>query len=152
MRKRLLTIVLIGVSFGSIAQDYPPEWIHYASGDYLFDIQSDHNSRNQSEMEFRNYLLNIARTNIAKQIRMRVRDFAELNKESIDGNTAIAYTSETQFSTDVDLKFVETKTCYDSDAKHGYAIAYIDKHAACRYYQNEIGSFLCKADNSLTIA
>lgn len=152
MKKGLLLSILVSISFGSIAQQYPPEWGQYTSGGYLFDIQSDHNGQNQSETEFKNYLLNIARTNLAQQIRVQVQDFAELNKKSIDGNSTVAYTSETHFSTDVELKLVETRTYYDWETKQGYAIAYINKHAACQYYRNAVVTLLNKADNSLALA
>lgn len=152
MRKGLLSLLSIVISFVSVAQQYPPEWGLYTSGGYIFDIQSDYNSRNQSETEFKNYLLNIARTNLAKQIRVQVQDFAELNKKSIDGNSTVVYTSKTHFSTDVELKLVETKTYYYPETKQGYAIAYIDKNAACQYYRNAVATILNKADNSLALA
>lgn len=152
MRKGLLSTLLIVISFVCIAQQYPPEWLRYTSGGYLFDIQSERNLRNRSETAFNNYLLNIARTNIAKQVRLQVHDFAELNKKSIDGSSTVVYTSNTYFSTDVELKLVETKTYYDPETKQGYAIAYIDKYAACQYYRNAVASLLNKADNSLALA
>jgi len=152
MKRELLSILSIAVSLVCAAQQYPPEWAQYTSGGYIFDMQHDQNIQDRSETEFRDYLLHAARTNIAKQIRLQVRDFAKLNKKSIDGSSAVVYTSETQFSTDVELKLVETKTCYDPETKQGYAIAYIDKHAACRYYRNAVAAILNKADNCLTLA
>lgn len=152
MKKGLLLLVLVGISLGVFAQQYPSEWMKYTAGGYLSDIQSDRNDRNQSGTEFISHLLNAARLNLAKQVQMRIRDFAELKKNSINGQTVVSYSSETQFSTDVDFKLIETKSHYDPEKKEGYAIAYVDKHAACQYYQNEIALFLGKADNSLTIA
>lgn len=153
MEKRFLTFLfIIGISFGVIAQQYPLEWSQYTSSGYLFDIQSDRNNQSLTETAFKNNLLNVARANIAKQIYMRVEDFAELEKKSINGDTEIVYSSSTRFSTDLELKLVETKTSYNSETKEGWAIAYIDKNAACQYYQNVIGIFLKELDNTLTIA
>ena len=50
------------------AQQYPAEWVGYTRSGYLYDIQSDTNNKTLSETDFKNYLLGIAQTNLAKQI------------------------------------------------------------------------------------
>jgi len=152
MKKGLLISLLLCISLSAFAQSYPPEWVQYTSGGYLADIQSDRNTRNVSDTEFKNYLLNLARTNLAKQVRMHIEEAAVMKKSDVDGHSSIVYSSETNFSTELDLQLVETKTQYDSQTGEYHAIAFIDKKAAGRYYQNEIAVFLSKTDNSLTIA
>lgn len=134
------------------AQQYPPEWSRYTNDGYIYDVQSDNNSNNLSEADFKNYLLNIARTNLAKQIQVQVQDFAELNKLSKDGRTSIIYSANTSFSTDVNLKLVETKTIYDSSSKYGYAIAYINRDAARNYYKNELMFIYNRINNSVVMS
>lgn len=134
------------------AQEYPPEWSRYTKGRYFYDIQSDNNNRNLSETDFKNYLLDIARTNIAKQIKISVQDVSELNKVSVNGHTAISYGSNTRFLTDVDIKIVETKAFYDSSSRKGCAIAYIDRDAACNYYRNDLTLAYNKINNAINLS
>ena len=151
--KRIGAILLLLTAFLHVdAQECPPEWVRYTYGGYIYDIQSDNNNRNLSETDFKNYLLNIARTNLAKQIKVSVQDVAQLNKVSVDGRTTIGYTSSTRFSTDVDMKLVETKTLYNSATREGYAIAYIDRDAARSYYRNELMLVYNKINNSVALA
>ena len=56
------------------------------------------------------------------------------------------------FSTDVTLKFVETKTLYNAVTKEGYAIAYIDRAAAIRYWSNELNVILGSIEASQNVA
>ncbi len=151
--KRIGAILLLLLTFLRVnAQECPPEWVMYTYGGYFYDIQSDNNNRNLSETDFKNYLLNIARTNLAKQIKVSVQDVAQLNKVSADGRTAINYASSTTFSTDVDMKLVETKTLYNPASRVGYAIAYVDRDAARNYYKNELALVYNKINNSVVLA
>lgn len=152
MKQALFAFCLLWLSFSVKAQQYPSEWEKYTQDGYMYDIQSDNNDRNLSESAFKNNLLNIARTNLAKQIEVRVQDVAQLNKASVDGHTSISYLSNTKFSTDVNLKLVETKTIYNSASKIGYAIAYINREAARNYYKNELSLLYNKVNNSITLA
>lgn len=151
--KRIVVILSLLLTFLHVdAQEYPPEWVKYMYGEYLYDLQSDNNYQNLSEIDFKNYLLNIARTNLAKQIQIKVQDVAQLKKESIDSHTEINYTSSTLFSTDVSMKLVETKTLYNPTSRKGYAIAYIDRDAARNYYKNELTLIYNNVNNSLVLA
>lgn len=154
MKKGLFLLILVLSVFPVyvLAQEYPPEWNKYTYGGYLYDIESDCNYQNISEIKFTNNLLNTARTNLAKQIEVRIQENATIGKYAKNGTTTILYTSESIFSTDINIKLLETKTKYDSLTKQGFAIAYIDKEAACQYYKNEINGFFSKISNSLTIA
>lgn len=152
MKGRLFLLFLIGWALNLSAQSYPPEWVKYTFGDYLYDIQSDNNNRGLSETAFKNYLLDVARTNLAKKVQMRVKEEANMNKSAEDGRSHISYSSSTRFSTDVNLKLVDSKTSYNADTKEGFAIVFIEKAAACTYYRNEIGRILGKVDNALATA
>jgi len=151
MKRGLILLFLAGWALCLSAQ-CPPEWVKYTYGGYLYDIQSDYNNRNLSETDFKNYLLNVARTNLAKKVQMQVKEEAGLNKSTLDGRSHIAYSSVTRFSTDVNLKLVDSRTLYNADTKEGFAIVFIDKAAACKYYRSEIERILGKADNALTTA
>lgn len=152
MKRVCIFLCSLWILLSADAQQYPPEWVSYTLGGYLYDIQSDSNTKNLSETDFKNYLLNIARTNLAKQVQVRVQDAARLEKSSKDGHTTITYSAKTDFSTDVDLKLVETKTSYDSESGVGYAIAYIDRDAARNYYSNELMLICNKVENSIVLA
>ncbi len=152
MKKALIVSILLCVALCGAAQQYPPEWVNYTSGRFLSNIQTDYNSGNKSETDFKNYLLNTARAELAKQISMQVRDVAELDKTAVDGRASVIYRSSTTFRTDVSLKLLETKTYYDPYKKEGAAIAYIEKEAARDYYMSEVNNFLGKAENALTVS
>ena len=134
------------------AQDYPPDWVKYTLGGYYYNIQEAGNTRNQEESVFKEYLTNLARTNLAQTVQVRVRDEAVLRRESLNGQAHTAYRSETRFSTEVDLRFVETESRYDPVSRKGYAIAYIEKQAACRYYQSELQVLFGKLENARSLA
>ncbi len=152
MKRAWIILCVLGIGLCCRAQSYPPEWINYTSGEYLYDLQSDRNDGNRSGTELKAYLLNIARTNLAKQIQVRVQDIARLEKEAVDGRSSISYSSQTTFSTDVELKLVETKSLYDATSKTVYAIACIHRETACNYYNNELAILYNKVGNALVLA
>lgn len=152
MKRAYIILCSLWVFLSVNAQQYPPEWAKYTLGGYMYDIQSDSNEKNLPETDFKNYLLNIARTNLAKQVQVRVQDVANLDKQSVNGKTTITYSANTIFSTNVNLKLVETKTAYDLGEKVGYAIAYIDRDAARNYYLNELMLIHNKIENSIVLA
>lgn len=152
MKRFAFFLVLIFACLSILAQECPPEWVKYTYGDYFYDIQSDNNNQRFSEADFKNYLLNNARANLAKQIKMSVNDVAQMNKTVIDGKTTITYSSNTKFSTDLNMKLVETKSMYSPSTGEGYAIAYIDKDAAKKYYSNELTLARNNIANSIELA
>ncbi|MDE5574903.1 MAG: hypothetical protein K2I87_04230 [Bacteroidales bacterium] len=133
-------------------QDYPPDWVKYTLGGYYYNIQAAGNTRNQEESGFKDYLTQLARTNLAQTVQVRVQDEAVLRRESLNGHTGTAYSSQTRFSTEVDLRFVETESRYDPVSRKGYAIAYIEKQAARRYYQAELQMLFGKLENARSLA
>ena len=118
MKRVCIFLCSLWILLSADAQQYPPEWVSYTLGGYLYDIQSDSNTKNLSETDFKNYLLNIARTNLAKQVQVRVQDAARLEKSSKDGHTTITYSAKTDFSTDEEyLKHIQTlksRSMYDT--------------------------------------
>ena len=151
--KKLTLIAVVLCTFLSLsARECPPEWVKYTYGDYLYDIQSDHNDRNLSETDFKNYLLNIARANLAKQVKGSVQESARLDKEAVDGIASVKYASNTMFSTDVDMALVETKTLYNALTKEGYAIAFINREGARHYYENKLSLAESKINSAIELA
>lgn len=152
MKRVYIIICSLWICLNTNAQQYPPEWSKYTLGGYIYDIQNDYNEKNLSETDFNNYLLNIARTNLAKQIQVQVQDVARLEKKSLDGRTTVTYIDNTDFSTNVNLRLVETRTSYDSHSKVGHAIVYINRDDGRIYYQNELMLILNKIENSVVLA
>ena len=147
-----MLVLSAGIAFTLDSQNCPPEWLGYTVPGYLSDIQSGFNTRNLSETSFKQYLLDLARTNLAKQVEVGVKDAAVLSKVSQDGRTSISYSSTTVFSTDVSLKLVETKTMYNPFTKEGFAIAYIDKSAGIRYWSNELNIVLGSIESCCNVS
>ncbi len=152
MKKVLFLWLFMNLIFAGIAQSYPPEWVQYTGSGYFYDIQSDYNHRGLSETEFKNWLLDIARSNLARQIQTQVTEQASLNKQAIDGHTTVSYASNSQFSTQVNLKLVETKISYNPSTQEGYAIAYLNKVSGLSYYKYEINHHFETIENGLSIA
>ena len=152
MKCQFFLICFLSLVFSINAQHYPPEWIGYLSGEYIYDIQNTKKDRSISETDLKNKLLSTARTNLAKQIKMHVQDVALLNKTSIDGRSFVNYSSNTIFTTDVEMKLVETKTYYNTQTDDMFAIAYINKGGACRFYDNEYSQLVTSLENSLIIS
>lgn len=147
-----LILAFVWTFLGLNAQNCPPEWVKYTYGGYLYDIQHDVKPLNLLESDFKNHLLNTARTNLARQIEVRVKDSAELNKMSVDGKTKVSYSSTTNFLTELDLKLVETRAIYNSNTYEGYAIAYVNKAAAVNFYKNELSIISNKISNHIELA
>ena len=117
-RLPLLILAVFSLALTAAAQ-YPSEWRRYTSPGFLYDIQSGQNDRDMSETAFRNYLTDLARTNIARSVRMNISDRAEMSRQSTDGRTTMDYSSVTLFSTDVELSLVKTESAYDRTTKAG---------------------------------
>lgn len=153
MKRCLITLCLLLLMGRVLSQpQYPAAWGPYTQAGYFSEVQSDLNTRGWSESAFVNHLLNLARTNLAKQLKVQVKDHAVMSKKSFNGRTNINYQTTTEFSTDLELKLVETRSYYNSATKEGAAIAFIDKAAARRYYANELQILLNGGVNALTIA
>lgn len=151
--KNLTAIIFLLSTFLRLnAQECPPEWVKFTFGEYIYNIESDANNRNIPEIEFKNTLLNIARSNLAKQIKINVQEVSKLDKTAINGRTAIRFSSSAEFATDVELKLVETRALYDAATRRAFAIAYIDRKRAQDFYSNELLLITNKIINHLESA
>lgn len=149
---RLLIVLLLLASLQLKAQNYPSEWMRYTTDAYFHDIEHGSNSQNLSEAKFKNDLLDLARTNLSKQIQVRVAEVSQMDKNVVDGRSSILYTSMRSVSTDVDMQLAETRTQFDPSSGKLYAIAYINKEDACNYYRNDIQMRISNLNNALSIA
>lgn len=152
IQKFVIAILLAGELGNVFAQEYPPEWTQYTCGGYLFDIQNDSNSKNQSEAMFKNQLLDIARANLAKQIELKIQDYAQMKATVVDGHSHVLYNTETKFNTKANLRFVETQTFYNANKKEGAVIAYISRERIRNFYANELLLLNNKIENAVTTA
>ena len=135
--------MLLFCGTAALAQHHPAEWNRYTSDAYYHDIESA--STKQSALE-------LARTNLARQIQVRVSEVSQMDKNSVNGRSSMVYSSKKSFSTDVDMDLAATKSYYDEEQDKYYVIAYIDKAAACTYYENEVKMLISNTDNTLGIA
>lgn len=153
MKKFLLALLFAGWVCNIIAQEYyPPEWKIYASGGYLFDVQSDSNRNNQSETLLKNELLEVARTNVAKQIKLQVQNRAQMKMTSVDGHSHHSFDSKTELETSSVLRFVKTLTDYDIGQKRAYAMAYINKEEVRQFWFNELAMLNNKIETAISVA
>lgn len=150
--KRILSIALLLFVGLKLEAQYPNEWKKYTSEGYFYDIESGNNSQNLDETRYKTDLVNLARTNLSKQIQVQVAEVSALNKEVVNGHSNIRYSSESMVSTDLDLKLAETRAEYDAASETYYAIAFINKMEACNYYKNELERLISKVNNAIDIA
>ena len=141
---RFLAIAsLLVVGAVASAQNYPSEWIKFTSDGYFHDIESGTSKQSA---------LDLARTNLAHKIQMRVKEVSQMDKQVVNGRSSILYTSSKSFSTDLDMNLVETKSHFNDETGKFYVLVYIDKEASTTYYENELNMLISNANKTLTIA
>ena len=141
--KRFLTLALFAFVWATVsAQNYPTEWNRFKTDSYFHDIES---SASKQEA------LDMARTNLARQIQVRVSEVSSMDKQSVNGHSSILYQSRKTLSTDVDMNLAETKNHYDESQGKYYVLVYIDEAAATSYYKNELRMLISNIDNSIAI-
>ena len=151
--KRFLAIASLFFVFITLnAQNYPLEWKQYTSDGYFYAVESSLNEQKIPEERFRNDLLDIARTNLAKQIEVKVNEVSQMSKDVVNGNANIYYSSQRNLSTNVDLRFAESKRHIDLVTGKQYVIVYINKAEACRYYEKDLKMLMSRIDNQIVIA
>lgn len=143
MKRPLATALLLLAGVVALAQNYPSEWKQFTTDGYFHDIESDANKQSA---------LNMAHTNLARQIQMHVKEKSQMDKQAVNGRSSILYRSSTTLSTDVDMHLAETKTHYDADQGKYYVLLYINKTTSAVYYDNEVKMFISKVNNAVTIA
>lgn len=144
--------VLLFAWMATMAQNYPSEWVKYTSDGYFHAVESGVNDQKMPEERFRDDLLNRARTNLAKQIRVNVHETIQMNKDVLDGKTIIYYESRCGSYTDVVMTGAESRSHVDVVSGRQYVIVYINKADARRYYVNEAEQLISGIDNKLEIA
>ena len=143
MKKLISMALLLLAGVVASAQGYPSEWSRYTTDAYYHDIESA--ATKQAALE-------LARTNLARQVQVRVSEVSQMDKEVVNGRSTILYSSSKTFSTDVEMNLAESKSYYDNTQGKYYVLVYIDKAAACTYYENEVKMLISNVDNALTIA
>ena len=142
--KKLLTIALcLAAGIIAMAQNYPSEWVRYTSDNYYHDIESASDKQTA---------LDLAHTNLAKQIQVRVSEVSQMDKQVVNGRSNTLYSSSKSLSTNVDMSLVESKSHYNAEQGKHYVVVFIDKEAACTYYENELKMLVSNVDNALSIA
>lgn len=145
-------LLCFGVCCNLKAQSCPPAWEKYKTSEYMFDIQSDINSLDVPEADFTNSLLNSARLNLAKQVRVAINDRSTHEVKVNNGRTQTKYSQLTESSVSVDMSLVETHVSYDAITKRGFAIAFINTPHARRHYVNQLEFIIKSMRASLSIA
>lgn len=143
MKRLFATAMLLLLGFVATAQNYPTEWVRYTSDAYYHDIESAATKQTALDM---------ARTNLAKQIQVRVNEVSQRDVSSVNGKSSILYSSSRTLSTDVDMDLAESRSFYNESLDKYYVIVYIEKASACTYYENEVKMVISKTDNILEIA
>lgn len=152
MRQIKVLVLFLLVCTIAQAQNYPSEWMRYTTDAYFHDIESGRNSQNLSEAKFKNDLLDLARTNLSKQVQVRVAEVSQMDKNVFNGRSSIIYSSIRNVSTDVDMQLAETRTYYDLATDKWFVLAFINKEEACNYYKNDIMMRISNINSSLRIA
>ena len=143
MKRKLVIVLFLLVGIVAWAQKYPSEWMEYTSDGYFHDIESDVTKQ---------VALDLAQSNLARQIKMRVNEVSKMDKQAVNGQSSILYSSSKTFSTDIDMKLVETKTHYNQALGKYFVLVYIDKAASTAFYEKELKMLISKVDNAITIA
>ncbi|MCM1170067.1 MAG: hypothetical protein NC324_09055 [Bacteroides sp.] len=152
MKKFLLALLFWGGVSGVYAQECPPEWVQYTYSGYIYDIQNDNlRDYNGTETAFKDYLLRITQSKLAEKVQVQVSTRSSMDKSAENGRTNIYYRSTSTFSTDVNLELVDFKTKYNPATKEGWAIAYINKADAKRYYGNKVEQIINQAQKAVEI-
>lgn len=138
---RYLFIFIFFLALSANAQTLVDKHLSFWPGinnqDYIYDIVEESNDNNIPETKLKEELYQSALKNLSRKIQIHVKDFAEIKKESVDALTHTFYKSQTNFITDLELRFVKSDFIYDSSDKRGYLIAYINKTEVCQYYLTE---------------
>lgn len=142
--KRIFAMAFLLLAWiATIAQNYPSEWVRYTSDGYFHDIESAQHKQDA---------LDLARSNLAKQIQVRVNEVSKIDKQVVDGRSSVSYNSLKGFSTDVDMKLAQTMSSFDENIGKYYVIAYINKAEACNFYENEIKMLISNIGSHIAIA
>ena len=155
IRRKLILWALLFLcahSFDLFAQSAPPTWEEFQSSNYFYSFQYGSNPDGMTSEDYLETLLTSAISGLARQIEVKVKETADLEKISKNGTSAISYSSSSTYTTDVKLNLVSTKTFFSKKDNIGYAIAYIDKSSASLFFKKEIEDKFSEAKRLYTNA
>lgn len=138
--------LFLSAGVSGFSQNIPPEWLPYTREGYYFSVKHETHKKKVSESEFVEYLLGLARSDVAKQIKINVSDAASIEKNAANGVTSVSYKASSNFSTDVTLRYVETRTYYDKKKREGYAIAWLSKEDLQNIYTERANKVISMLD------
>ena len=84
MKRPFATALLLLAGVVALAQNYPSEWTKFTSDGYLHDIESGTSKQSA---------LDLAHTNLAHKIQMRVKEVSQMDKQVVNGRSTILYSS-----------------------------------------------------------
>ena len=145
----LLLVLLMGNPGSPIQEQMPSEWKIYTREDCFYSVSHEINRKNLSESEFREYLLNEARAEVARQIKIIVHDVSSLETNAVNGKGEVVYRASSNFSTDVTLRYLKTRSVYDAKKKEGYAIAWISRSDLQDIYKSRAAKVAAMLDVSV---
>ena len=151
--RRILALAALTVLFSvaGFSQDYPKEWEEFLTPQYFYSLKHEVNKAGGSGAECVEALLAAARRDIASQIKVNVTSVTQFKDHDVNGLAETEYTSSVSFSSDVTLRYVETRTFYDKRKKTGYALAFLSKQDLQDIYTaraNKVTSMLKVAENA----
>ena len=145
----LLLVLLMGNPGSPIQEQMPSEWKIYTREDCFYSVSHEINRKNLSESEFREYLLNEARAEVAQQIKIIVHDVSSLETNAVNGKGEVVYRASSNFSTDVTLRYLKTRSVYDAKKKEGYAFAWISRSDLQDIYKSRAAKVAAMLDVSV---
>ncbi len=145
----LLLVLLMGNPGSPIQEQMPSEWKIYTREDCFYSVSHEINRKNLSESEFREYLLNEARAEVARQIKIIVHDVSSLETNAVNGKGEVIYRASSNFSTDVTLRYLKTRSVYDTKKREGYAIAWISRSDLQDIYKSRAAKVAAMLDVSV---
>ncbi len=143
MKRLFASVLLLCAVLVTDAQNYPPEWRRFMTDDFYSDVDSAATKQDA---------LDLALSNLARQIQVRVKEVSQMDKTAVNGKSSVLYSSSKNISTDVDMGLVESRSYYDDSQAKYYVIVYLDKEAACTYYENEVKMLLTNAGSAISTA
>lgn len=143
MKRLFVIMLLLAAAVAVSAQDTLSEWARYTSDAYYHDIEG---------AATKQAALDRARTNLARQVQVRVSEVSKMDKQAVNGRSNVRYSSTQSLSTDVDMDLAESRSYFSEADGLYYVIVFIDKAAACTYYENEVQMVIRQLDHLLTVA
>ena len=145
----LLLVLLMGNPGSPIQEQMPSEWKNFTREDCFYSVAHEMNRKNLPEGEFREYLMNEARAEVARQIKIIVHDVSSLETNAVNGKGEVVYRASSNFSTDVTLRYLKTRSVYDAKKREGYAIAWISRSDLQDIYKSRASKVAAMLDVSV---